>query len=147
MPLRDGLPAARQPGCLVVGREPLAHFLLEPVSMCGLALMGPKCGDLAVEYIRDVHKVVRARAAHQPDLPDLPRLQPLFVQQLWMSERVAGIRKDCAQGRLAGSAMIRMVPMEATPAPLGTPGKHPGRLHLADLPRDVPAERISRLDA
>ena len=37
--------------------------------------------------------------------------------------------------------------MEATPAPLRTPAEHPGGLHLADQPRDVPAERIGRLDA
>jgi hypothetical protein len=37
--------------------------------------------------------------------------------------------------------------MVATPVPLGTPGEHSGGLHLADQPRDVPAERIGRLDA
>jgi hypothetical protein len=115
--------------------------------MCGLALMSPKRGQLAVEHIGDVHKVVRTRAAHQPHFADLPRLQPLLVQQLRMRERVPCIGKVRAQGCLAGGSMIRMVPMEATPAPLGTPGEHPGGLHLADQPRDVPAERIGRLDA
>src|SRR5215211_598840 len=137
----------RQPGRLAVGCEPLAHFLFEPVAMCGLALMGPKRGDLAVKHIGDVHVVVGARAAHQPYVADLPRLQPLLVQQLRMGERVPGIGKDCAQGCLAGGTMIRMVPMETAPTPLGTPGKQPGWPHLADQSRDVPAQRVARLDA
>jgi transposase len=41
-----------------------------------------------------------------------------------MGERVPGVGKDCAQGCLAGGAVIRMVPMEPAPAPLRTPGEY-----------------------
>jgi len=37
--------------------------------------------------------------------------------------------------------------METAPTPLGTPGKHLGWPHLANQPRDVPAQRVARLDA
>src|SRR4029453_1657930 len=64
-----------------------------------------------------------------------------------MGEGIAGIGEDCAQGCLAGGAMIRMVPMEPAPTPLWAPGQQPGWLHLADQPRDISTQPVARLDA
>jgi hypothetical protein len=37
--------------------------------------------------------------------------------------------------------------MEPAPTPLWAPGQQPGWPHLADQPRDVPTQRVARLDA
>src|SRR4029453_7001919 len=64
-----------------------------------------------------------------------------------MGEGITGIGKDRAKGSLAGSSMIRMVPMELAPTPFWAPGQQPGWPHLADQPGDVPTERVARRDA
>ena len=59
-----------------------------------------------------------------------------------MSERVAGVRIDRVQGRLARSEVVGVRGADPLPVPLGGLLHQPLRSYLADHPRDVAAQLV-----
>ena len=50
--------------------------------MRGLALVSAKACELALKHVGDVDVVICVRPTDEPDLADIPRLEPFFVQRL-----------------------------------------------------------------
>src|SRR5665647_396282 len=65
-------------------------------------------GDLAAEGVRDVHNVGHLRMGHDPDLVDMPRLEPLPFDELGPGVTVLGSGIDGTDGGFAGCEVIRM---------------------------------------
>ena len=101
-------------------------------------------GDGQVDVIRDVDVLVGVVGFHDPDFPDLVRLQP-FLQKLGEGQVVAGGWEDGREGGFTGGEVVGVAQVAVAGKLAGGPhaDKHVGA-EAAYLPGQVPPQGQGR---